>query len=211
MDDYIPKPVDWDVLLETLERWTTHPATEGDRSSNPTKFATMSHNSADLNRPSRSSSQTRAPLPPSSSDSSGNPPISNHDSDESNPCLEPSQMSQDSPKPQIPLDLERLVRVSRGKVSLQKRLLQAFVDATQTDLENLRAIVDDQDGDRITEIAHRLKGAAANVGATVMSEQSADLEQAAKEQNFEQVESYLQRLLEQWQQIKQFLETLELS
>ncbi len=209
MDDYIPKPVDWDVLLETLERWTISPDTEGDRSSKPTKFATISHNTADCQP--QSSSQVSEPLPLSPSASSGNPPISDQNSSQPNSYFEKTPMSQDTPKQKNPLDLERLERVSRGKVSLQKRLLQAFIEATQTDLDNLRTALDDRDGDRLSEIAHRLKGAAANVGATVMAEQSADLEQAAKEQNFEQVESHMTALLQQWQHIKQFMETLELS
>lgn len=218
MDDYIPKPVDWDVLLETLERWTTHPAANGDRSSDSTTVVTMSHNQTDLNTdldhqpasvPSSSRSATQANSLPSQSSHPSS--LSNHHSIESNSSVETTQMSANVTNPQQPLDLERLIRVSRGKVSLQKRLLQAFIEATQTDLETLKACLDDRDGDRLTEIAHRLKGAAANVGATVMSDQSATLEQAAKDQNFEQVESHLKALLEQGRQIKEFMETLELS
>ena len=219
MDDYIPKPVDWDVLLETLERWTNHPATEGDRSSNSTKFATMSQNSAALNHQrhphSQSSLPVHEPLPQSLADASGNLSSSNQDSsqdsDESNSCVETNQMSQDTANPQPPLDLERLTRVSRGKTSLQKRLLQAFVEATEEDLRTLKVALDEQDGDRLAEIAHRLKGAAANVGATFMSDHSADLEQAAKTQKFEQVASELTVLLKQWQEIQNFMKTLDLS
>lgn len=211
MDGYIPKPVDWDVLLDTLERWTTHPATEGDRSSNSTKLATMSHNDAALNHPLPPDPASSFPIGESSPRSQADASGSLSSSNQSNSCLETNPMSQDTANPQPPLDLERLTRVSRGKTSLQKRLLQAFVDATEDDLKTLKAALEEQEGDRLSEIAHRLKGAAANVGATLISDQSADLEQAAKNDNFDQVESHLKALLEQWNHVKQFMQTLDLS
>ncbi|TVR07019.1 MAG: response regulator, partial [Phormidium sp. GEM2.Bin31] len=215
MDDYIPKPVDWDVLLATLERWTSTPAEVRDRSSREAEFVTMSHSTGDsaLN----ASADTPAQMvisPPSHLSKTEGPQTTQSVTDEvAEPrlCMETMEMNRDNPDLQSPLDLERLTRVSRGKPSLQKRLLNAFVEATEADLTHLKNALDEQDGDRLVEMAHRIKGAAANVGATPLSEQSAALENAAKESDFEAVQTRLNELMIQWQHITQFMETLDLS
>ena len=215
MDDYIPKPVDWDVLLATLERWTNTPEQRRDRSSTEAEFVTISHSTGDLRSQARSG--TPAPVmsktssQPSTLKSPQNPQSLKDEVTEPQLCTEKTDMNPEYPGTSSPLNLERLTRVSRGNVSLQKRLLKAFIEATDADLETLKIALDEQDSDRLMEMAHRIKGAAANVGATLMSERSADLEAAAKENDFEAVEAHLQGLMMQWQHIHQFMETLELS
>lgn len=215
MDDYIPKPVDWDVLLATLERWTSTPAEVRDHSSTDAEFVTINHSIADANAQVAYDAPSQAAIAHPSHPSTAGEPAKTHVLTEGVPeaesCLENAEMNRDTPAPQSPLDLERLTRVSRGKVSLQKRLLKAFVDATEADLESLRIALDEQDGDRLVEMAHRMKGAAANVGATLMSEQSAALEKSAKEKDLAAVQTRFNELMIQWQDINQFMETLELS
>ncbi|PPT09788.1 sensor histidine kinase [Geitlerinema sp. FC II] len=141
MDDYIPKPVDLEVLVKTLERWTGS-APQKDDPERETDRANV-HNGTSAN---------------------------------ANAAAEVS-----SPETQeFPLDLDRLNKVSRGKVSLQKRLLDAFVQATQTDLEEFENALEASDRDRVIAKAHRLKGAAANVGAQGMSDRAAALEKLAR-------------------------------
>ncbi|WP_425500591.1 response regulator [Sodalinema gerasimenkoae] len=215
MDDYIPKPVDWDVLLATLERWTSTPAEVRDRSSREAEFVTMSHSTGDPTLNGHPDTPAQMVIsPPSHLSKTEGPQTTQSVTDEvAEPrlCMETMEMNRDNPDLQSPLDLERLTRVSRGKSSLQKRLLNAFVEATEADLSHLKNALDEQDGDRLVEMAHRIKGAAANVGATPLSEQSASLENAAKERDFEAVQTRLNELMIQWQHITQFMETLELS
>ncbi|MGC9503695.1 response regulator [Baaleninema sp.] len=142
MDDYIPKPVDLDVLVKTLERWTGQ---EPGDDSTPDEMSATADDEGQESQPEKVSAET------SEAFSEG-----------------------------FPLDLDRLRKVSRGKVSLQHRLLDAFVRSTQTDLEEFDRALQEGDRQMVIEKAHRLKGAAANVGAQGMSDGAAALEQLAR-------------------------------
>jgi HPt (histidine-containing phosphotransfer) domain-containing protein len=100
--------------------------------------------------------------------------------------------------------------VSRGKTSLQKRLLDAFLQATEADLTEFDRALQANDSNRLAEMAHRLKGAAANVGAVAMSERAANIEQLALNQHFADIRPLTDALLQDWERVREFAEGLDL-
>lgn len=81
-----------------------------------------------------------------------------------------------------PIDLERLTRISRGKVAIQQKLLQIFVDKTPRDLAALETAISTINSSQIQYYAHRLKGSAANVGVPSMSALASELEEIAQQE-----------------------------
>ncbi len=71
------------------------------------------------------------------------------------------------------LDESRLTELGRldatgNGAALVSRLVECFLDRIPVDLADLRAALDQGDASRVTQIIHRLKGAAATVGSSGM-------------------------------------------
>jgi PAS domain S-box-containing protein len=106
---------------------------------------------------------------------------------------------------EIPLDLERLKAISRGKVTFQQQLVQAFIKNAQPGLEQIRLALQVNDFEIIKQQAHRIKGASANVGVRLMPEVAAQLEQQARDKNLEGAIEKLEALERQLEQVKAFV------
>lgn len=106
---------------------------------------------------------------------------------------------------ETPLDLQRLHNLSRGRVTFQKRLVQAFVDHAQPGLEQIRRALQLNDFVTVEQQAHRIKGASANVGVLLMPDVAAQLERQAREKTLEGATERLQGLERQLEQVKAFL------
>ena len=106
---------------------------------------------------------------------------------------------------ETPLDLQRLHNLSRGRVTFQKRLVQAFVDHAQPGLEQIRRALQVNDFVTVEQQAHRIKGASANVGVLLMPDVAAQLERQAREKTLEGATERLQGLERQLEQVKVFL------
>jgi PAS domain S-box-containing protein len=105
-----------------------------------------------------------------------------------------------------PLDWKRLNAVSRGKIAIQQRLVQVFVENAQPGLEQIRLALETQDFEMIEQQAHRIKGASANVGVRLMPEWAAQLEQQARTKNLEGALEILEALENQLAQVKALVE-----
>lgn len=102
-----------------------------------------------------------------------------------NPPLDNSK-SMSSTQESVPIiDLDRLERISRGKVSVQRRLLEIFIEKAPKDLTALDEAISALDYSQVQHYAHRLKGSAANIGIPLMASISAQLEKMAKQQALE--------------------------
>ena len=102
--------------------------------------------------------------------------------------------------PECPVNMERLLKVTRGNLSLQQRLLQVFIDKVPEDIEALTQALSTQDLARVEQYAHRIKSAASNVGVSSMSAIAAQLESLARQQTLEgtaELASQLPTILEQ--------------
>jgi len=67
-----------------------------------------------------------------------------------------------------------------GKLELVDRLVRILADGLPKDTAEIEAAVEADDIDRVASLAHRLKGAAANMCAERVSSAAAGLEQAAR-------------------------------
>jgi HPt (histidine-containing phosphotransfer) domain-containing protein len=101
--------------------------------------------------------------------------------------------------------LERLNRISRGKVPFQQQLLQAFVKNAQPGLEQMRVAIQVGDCLTVEQQAHRIKGSSANVGVRLMPDVAAHLERQAREKTLEGATEQLEALERQLEQVKAFL------
>jgi PAS domain S-box-containing protein len=99
-------------------------------------------------------SEVASPAPPSPKGASGN----------SDPTLP------------YPIDSAYLERVTGGDSQFQRELLQVFVQDCQNLLPRLRQAVAAGNAEDLRKIAHRLKGASANVGAHAFSQAARELE-----------------------------------
>ncbi|WP_341743747.1 hybrid sensor histidine kinase/response regulator [Azonexus hydrophilus] len=63
------------------------------------------------------------------------------------------------------LELAAGLRLARGKVAFYRRLLEVFVEAHCNDAQELTRLIGQKQLDAAERVAHRLKGAAGNVGA----------------------------------------------
>lgn len=99
-------------------------------------------------------SEVASPAPPSPKGASGN----------SDPTLP------------YPIDSAYLERVTGGDSQFQRELLQVFVQDCQNQLPRLRQAVAAGNAEDLRKIAHRLKGASANVGAHAFSQAARELE-----------------------------------
>jgi HPt (histidine-containing phosphotransfer) domain-containing protein len=118
---------------------------------------------------------------------------------------------ENTPQPSVftmdgtPLDLERLDRISRGKVAVQQRLLQLFIENTQPGLEKMRLALQGQDFATVEQQAHRIKGSSANVGVLLMPDVAAQLERQARDKTLEGATERVEALEKQLEQVKAFL------
>ncbi len=118
---------------------------------------------------------------------------------------------ENTPQPSVftmdgtPLDLERLDRISRGKVAVQQRLLQLFIENTQPGLEKMRLALQGQDFATVEQQAHRIKGSSANVGVLLMPDVAAQLERQARDKTLEGATERVEALERQLEQVKAFL------
>lgn len=105
----------------------------------------------------------------------------------------------------IPIDLARLGKITRGNVSLQRRILGAFVEMAPKEIEAIAQSVSDRDYQRLNQYAHRLKGAAGNVGISSMSAIASQLEMLARQQTLEGANQLLANLSPILEQVQAFL------
>jgi signal transduction histidine kinase/PleD family two-component response regulator/HPt (histidine-containing phosphotransfer) domain-containing protein len=107
-----------------------------------------------------------------------------------------------------PIDLDRLERVSRGKIAVQKRLIQIFLETAPKDLIALENAVLALDASQVKYHAHRIKGSAANVGVPRMSELAAELEEIARQETLEGATEQLTLMWQVMKRVQAFAETI---
>lgn len=99
-------------------------------------------------------------------------------------------------------NMEDLFKRCLGNLALVERVLQAFESHFEEDLEELEAALDSRSFERVSQIAHRMKGAASNVAATSLTQELATIEAAAREESVPDALTCMQRLREEWSQFQ---------
>ena len=107
----------------------------------------------------------------------------------------------------LPIDLERLSRISRGKVAVQQQLLKIFVDKTPKDLLALETAISAINSEQVQYYAHRLKGSAANVGVPAMSALASELEGIAQNEAMEGATEVLASLWQVLERVQAYVES----
>jgi len=92
------------------------------------------------------------------------------------------------------LDLEHLHLLSDNSPEFELELLQLFVDDCKEKLEQLRQAIAVQDLSQVEQAAHHIKGASANVGATVMKLAAQQLETRAHQKQLGMTDPLLHEL-----------------
>jgi CheY-like chemotaxis protein len=97
-------------------------------------------------------------------------------------------------------------------LSLQQQVATNFIADMPNQIESLKQAVDSQDAEQIAAMAHKIKGAAANMAAEQMREIALDLELSAKEGEIADAEDKAQALSAAFEQLSDALkQALELS
>ncbi len=103
------------------------------------------------------------------------------------------------------LDWEHLHQLSEGNSEFELELLQMFVEDAQPQLETLAVAIAAKDVQQAMWVAHYLKGASGNVGATGMYLSAEKLEQLARQQQFEGATDLLANLTQFIHRLQAFL------
>ncbi len=107
-----------------------------------------------------------------------------------------------------PFDADELVARCLGNLEFVQRVLAKFQERLDADLTELDEAVLAADAERIARVAHRLKGASANVAAHGLRQRAAGIEELARQRSLDEIPSELDELREEW---SRFTECAELS
>jgi signal transduction histidine kinase/DNA-binding response OmpR family regulator/HPt (histidine-containing phosphotransfer) domain-containing protein len=178
MDDYLSKPVDEEDLARIVQRWAQK-----------LPLSPVTHS---LEATDSELAQSGALLSVNSIYSStGN----GHGS------------GIDSPDFTLPIDRDRLEKISRGKISVKRQLLQMFLETASQDLQPLERAIAAQDYSQVKHFAHRLKGSAANMGVPLLSDRAKELEEMAGQQSLDGSTELLDSFRELLDAVDIFIET----
>ncbi|MFN6461072.1 MAG: response regulator [Nostoc sp. DedVER02] len=120
--------------------------------------------------------------------------------------LEQTVSTTDGDSIDLPIDWERLHRLSENNLEFELELLQIFVEDMQPRLEVIKIAIATHDFGKISQEAHQIKGASANIGATVMHLAAEKLEQLAYNQERRGTGNLILELEEFVKRIQEFLE-----
>ncbi len=93
-----------------------------------------------------------------------------------------------------------------GDGMLIKTIAEAFLKDLPDDVEKLENVIKERDLQQVTAMAHKIKGASANMGGIRLSHSAQLIEQAGKEGNIPSVIGELPRLKLQTNQLKTTME-----
>lgn len=102
-----------------------------------------------------------------------------------------------------PADLEDLFRRCLGNLDLVERVLQAFENHFEKDLDELEAALKSASLTAVGQIAHRMKGASSNVAATALARELASMEELARNEQLPESFACMGRLRNQWQRFRE--------
>lgn len=96
----------------------------------------------------------------------------------------PSPMPPSTATPAI--DLDALLQRCLGNLDLAERAIEAFLDDFPTSHSNLEQAIELDDSEAVSQLAHRMKGAARNVGAESLAGLLESMESLSAEGDREQ-------------------------
>ncbi|WP_368006226.1 response regulator [Laspinema palackyanum] len=188
MDDYLSKPVDEEDLSRIVQRWAQK-----------IPLSHQNHSRQTPNGIGPSYGATDSELAESGALVSVNPIYSSTGNG--------NQSGLDSPDFTLPIDRDRLEKISRGKIAVKRQLLQMFLETASQDLQPLERAIASQDYSQVKHFAHRLKGSAANMGVPILSDRAKELEEMACQHSLDGSTELLDSFRELLDAVDVFIET----
>ncbi|MEN6493785.1 MAG: Hpt domain-containing protein [Thermoguttaceae bacterium] len=106
------------------------------------------------------------------------------------------------------VDRQELLNRCLGDLALVERVLAIFQSRFDADLEELERAVEANDLEQITRVAHRIKGASANMAAHGLRQRAASIEELARRQVLAEIPPHLQGLHAEWARFVESASTL---
>jgi PAS domain S-box-containing protein len=103
------------------------------------------------------------------------------------------------------IDWEHLHRISENNPAFELELLQMFLEDTQSHLEAMKAVLNNNDFLRFKQEVHHLKGSSANVGAKAINLITQQLEQLVYDKEYRAISNLILKLEESLNRIQVFL------
>lgn len=113
-----------------------------------------------------------------------------------------------SSQPASVVDRQELLTRCLGDLEFAERVLAKFQSRFDADLEELDRAVEASDLEHITQVAHRIKGASANVAAHGLRQQAASIEELARRQALPEIPAHLRDLHSEWSRFADLAPTL---
>ena len=109
------------------------------------------------------------------------------------------------------INVDELLARCMGNIDIAERILSKFQTCFSVDLTELEKGVDEHDVSSITLLAHRLKGASANVSAPALYELASEIEKLGRADRISEIPPGVQQLRTEWTRFVNGVSMLELS
>ena len=103
-----------------------------------------------------------------------------------------------------PVDLPQLLNRCLGNRPLAERLLSNFGQRFEVDLSRLQQGMQANDSQLVAQVAHQLKGAAANLAAGGLQRISSEIEGKGRANRLDEVDGLLEQLRGEWLRFNEF-------
>lgn len=106
------------------------------------------------------------------------------------------------------VDTETLTMLKEVMEDDFNALITTYLDDASARIPQLQTLLDSEDAEELRHCAHSLKGSSSNLGATALSELCFEVETRAKDQQLEDVEDFLRKIEQEYEQVKVVLSDL---
>jgi HPt (histidine-containing phosphotransfer) domain-containing protein len=108
-------------------------------------------------------------------------------------------------------NVDELLARCMGNANIAERILSKFQERFGIDLSELEQGLAEQNAGMITQAAHRIKGASANVSALTLYEIASDIEQLGREERLAEIPAGVQQLRAEWTRFLDEISTVDWS
>ena len=102
------------------------------------------------------------------------------------------------------LNTTELLERCLGNEALARRILERFETEFSTSLDELAGLFQEESREQLGRLAHRLKGAAANVAATRLSQRLSTVQDLIESEPIETIAAEVDSLHREFQELEQF-------
>ena len=110
-----------------------------------------------------------------------------------------------------PINYDELVDRCLGKIDFAERVLSKFHDRFPDSLNEMLESTQEGDLESVARVAHRLKGAAANISARGILEAAQEIETIGRHGQAEELPPWLDRLNSEWERFTEYTQTRRLE